>query len=438
MQKNKRYIFRLSLLLSLIFFNINDSFSAEVCPIEETPEYIEKYFENVHRVVENVNNIVSEKYKPPKVSPNTNKSFLKIRVIKNIQWSLNRLFTWEWYEIDLEYTIQWNISEIPKQLKRDVKLLKRESNNLKLAKPEWAQITVTWTQICEWVENCNFKSTDNFKAITVIELLKKSTNKLKNIIKNQANDYNFRDENTKVFLLNPEQLLEEYSKESIKKCSLSESDNWEKWFFLTIIERIKNINLLNENWKNAMADWKEAINLLLWTSDSEKYKQKEREVLAKELQRQWIGWDSAGAIMSNLEAYNNSKSWEFPFIQWKQWFFNSLQLQINEFEEALENKFPWYKNWTAESKEIAAKDIPKEIRKLKTTQEIYIDINSQYNKLKWLTIIEDTNADQLLNRMIDVHISLSEMINTTNKTCAISVSVCNSQKRWEWDCGQCF
>jgi len=438
MHKIQKNIFKTFILLSLILININDTFSAAKCSIEETPEYIEKYIENVHKVVKNVNKLVLKKYEPTKIPKGSSKSFLKLRVIQNIQWSLNGLYTWEWYETDLEYIIQWNINEIPKQLKRDVGLLEKESKNLKLAKPEWADIELTWFEICKWVQNCNFNPSAKFKAISVIQLLKKSTNKLKTIIKGQANDYNFKDTETKVYLMNPDQLLEEYSKENIKQCNLSKSASWEKWFFITIIERIKKINLLNNYWKDWMAEWKEAVDLLLWTANDSKYKQKERELLAKELQKQWIWWDSASAIISNLDAYNNSKSWEFPFLKWKQWFFNSLQLEIDEFEEALENKFPWYKNWNPESKAIAAKDIPAEIKKLKKIENDNIDINSVYNKLKSLSITENIANDQLINRMIDIHVSISKMINTTNKTCAISVKVCNSQKRWQWNCGQCY
>jgi len=415
------------LVILLIFININSIYAASECPIEETPEYIEKYLESVHKAVSNVNKIVSNKCsKEPELCSKN-----KFKIISNIQWSLNRLFTWKWYETDIEYTVQWNINEIPKQLKRDVNILQREASNLKLANVSWAKIDIKWNEICEWIDNCNFNQNTTFSAIDVILKLKQSTNQIKNIIKNQANDYNFKDE-IKIYFINPEQLLQEYSKESIKICNLSESPSWEKWFFASIIERIKKINFLNKNSRNAMTDWKESYELLLGIST--KQKEIERMVLARELQKQWIWWNNASTILSNLDAYNNSKKWEFPFLKWKAWFFNSLQLQINEFEEALENKFPWYKNWNPTNKEISAVEIPKEIKKLKNIQKIEININSEYNKLKSLSLTEEINSDDLINKLIHIHISVSSMVNILNKTYRISQKVCNSQKQWQWNC----
>jgi len=433
MHNNKKYILNTLIILSLIFLNTNDTFSAEICPFQETPKYIENYLINVHKIVENTNKIVKEKDK----SKNTWSRISKeLRTISIIQGSLNKLFTWEWYEIDIEYTVQGGISEIPQQLKRDVDLLQKEATNIKLAKPSWWRIEVTWAEICKWVTNCNFISTDTFEAIEVIRLLKSSTNKIKEIIKNQANDYSFTSDE-KIYLINPEQLLNTYSKENIKKCNLSESDNWEKWFFATILDWIKRITDLNNYSKNWMKDWKQAISLLYWNADSLEYRNKEREVLARELQRQWVWWNNASTILSNLDAYNNSKNWDFPFMQWKQGFFNSLQLQLDEFDQALENSFPWYLNWNPSSNIIATKDISNEIKKLKKIKLKTININSEYNRLKSLSITEEINADKLLNKMIDMHISISTMINLLNKTCPISVKVCNSQKRWQWSCGQC-
>lgn len=435
MKKYTINIFKSLVILVLILWNTSFVVAAQICPIEETPEYIKEYLINVHKVVSNVNALVSERYTPPEQT--TKKSSLQIKTIKNIQGSLNRLFTWKWFELDYEYSTQENSWEIPKQLKRDINLLKNEATNLRLAKPEWAEIEVTWAEICKWVENCDFNPITHYEALKVIEKLKISTDTLKYILKNQATDYNFTD-NSKVYLINPYQLLEEYSKENIKKCNLSETDSWEKWFFLTIVNRVKNIDLLNDHSRDGMADWKEAIDLLRSKSESSEYKQKEREVLARELEKQWIGWDSASVIMSNLDAYNNSEDGEFPFLWWEQWFFNSLKIQIDEFEETLEKKFPWYKSWEPTSNIVSVKNISNEITKLKEIKRTEIDINSQYNKLKSLALTEDTSNDIFINRMIDAHLSISEMINSLNKTCKISLKVCNSQKKWEWDCGECY
>ncbi len=421
-------------LVVFILLNTTNVKAIENCKIEETPQYINSYIENIHKVVNNVNTIVSKKNKSN--SSNLSNSLLRLNTIRNITWSMNRLFTWDWYELDFEYSTQESIWEIPKQLKRDINILKNEYKNLKLANPEWSNIIISTKEICKWINNCNFNMNSDYNALLVIENLKRSTNNIIKILINQAVDYRISN-HWKIYFINYDQLIKDYSKLNIKKCNLSSNDSWEKWFFATIIEKIKNIDLLNKNSKDSIKDWKEAVNLLWWTSDNIKSKQKNKELLTKGLEKQWIWGQSTQAITSNSNGYETTK-WKDSFLKDKQWFFDSIQLHINYFDEAIEKKFPWYKKWNPSWENISTQDIESEINKLKKNQKKEINLNSQYSKLRSLSVKENTSNDILINKMINIHISISEMINTLNKTCEISVKVCNSQKRWQWDCGQCY
>jgi hypothetical protein len=40
--------------------------------------------------------------------------------------------------------------------------------------------------------------------------------------------------------------------------------------------------------------------------------------------------------------------------------------------------------------------------------------------------------------MVKMHLNISEWINIFNKTCEISVKVCNEQVKDKWDCGKCY
>ena len=429
MKKINKFL-NFSIIFVLIFFNINTIFAWENCPIENNSSYLNNYLNNVHKVVQNVNNVVNKnKDKIPK----NNWIFWKIQTIRNISWSFNRLFSWRWYETELEYTILEQTKEIPKQLKTDIKILKKEAKSIRLANPNWENIEISLEEICSWIDNCNFSPYKQYTAITVIEELKRSTNNYIYFIQNQINAFKIKDsKNQNILFVNKKDLEKIYSKENIKACSFSEDKNWKKWFFATIIERINNISFINDTYKDWAKSWIEAIDLLY--SFNTNQNKIEKQLLAKELQRQWIWWESASAIIWNLEAFNSS----WTILWWKAWFFNSMQLQLNDFEEALEKKFPWYKKWNPQNNIIPTASIEKEITKLKNIKKTEINIFSDYEKLKNLALEENTNNDILLNRMIDMHLSISRMINILNKTCPIAVKVCNDQKRWLWDCGQCY
>jgi len=181
-----------------------------------------------------------------------------------------------------------------------------------------------------------------------------------------------------------------------------------------------------------MNDWEEAINLISWSNNELTVRKKEREVLARELNKQWIWWDSASTIMWNLEAYNNSWTWKITLLWWKKWFINSIQKQVDDFKETIDYQFK------KENKEVIPFNyVSFKKENLKNDEEILNWVNSLYKQLKNLSLEDNNEEDILIDRIINMHLSLSESINTLNKTCKVSIKTCNEQKRWEWDCGQC-
>ncbi len=443
MKKNLRHILSYLVLLILLIYNIN-FVSAETlweCKVESTPEYISEYIKNVRKVISNVNNNVK------KQAPKHKWWVEKNKYVGKIYWGLNSLFSWNSNELNFEYSIQENTWEIPYQVKRDIKILKRESENLRLADVKATDVYIKYEDICKGIDEkiCNFDKLNNISdserkndltALQVLTILKNSTNKIKDFITNQATDINLEPEN--ILVLFPpedlESLKNDYSKINIQTCNKAESPSWKNWFFWEIIQSFNRISLLSNKSKNSRNEWKEAVDLLWWSASDLKYRQKEREVLAKELNKQWIWWDWASAIMWNLEAYNNS----WTLLGWKYWFLNSIKEQINEFNETIKLDFltsnsDWWTKWYKSTKDILDK-----IWKINEEEDVLISINSEYQKLKEISLNDDNSDDTLINRMINIHLRLTEWINIMNKSCEVSVKVCNSQKRWEWDCGQCY
>ncbi len=435
-----KYYKKISIYFLLIVLNtmFNTNFAFASCSIDNTPEYISKYIKNLRKVVSNTNKASIEKSKQEKESifgkQNTN-SYNKV------YWALNSLFSWKWYSLNFEYSIWENTKEIPKEVKRDIKMLEEEKDKLNkyyqsFAKKSLSQIEINKDEVCKWIENqdeiCKKHIKNKQKSINVLLKASRWINNLILHIKNNAINKSINWESS-YFLLTKwdiELIKNDYSKKNLESCNRKGGENWDKGFFRTIIDSIKKISLLWKESEKNTKNWEEAIDLLWWDKQDSDYREKERSLLQKELAKQGIWWDSSSTIMGNLEAYN--ENWELLWA--KQWFLDSIQEQINEFEKTLEEQ----REAIAKKWWIKAAEFEKKVWVVKSAQQIKIDINSNYIKLKELSLKDDKANDTLTNRMIKMHLNLSEGINTLTKTCKISVKVCQSQKKGQWDCGKCY
>ena len=433
------------ILVLVIFSSTNFVFSAKNtsgCKIESTPEYITKYIKNIRKVISNVNKTaISKKKERDEKNKNILNGKSNNKNYSKAYWAINSMFTWKWYELNFEYSVWENTKEIPNQLKRDIRILTREKDNLvrfyeKFAKKSLSDEVISNEEACKGIDNseevCNIYMNSSDNAINILTKLQKSLNNLILQIKNNSVGKNFKKSND-YFLLNKNEtnnnLKRDYWEKSLESCNKSEWNNSEKGFLKTIIDAIKNISLTWKKGSENTNDWQKAIELLWWSFDNKEYAKKERELLKWELQKQWIWWDWASAVMWNLDAYN--KNWE---ILWgKDWFLNSLQSQINGFEEIIK-----IERKKSVNRNLSVKDFDSKIWNIRESEKIKIEINSKYLILKKLAEQDDNTNKTLINRMIKMHLNISEWINTLNKSCEISVKVCREQKKWEWDCGQCY
>ena len=427
MKKTLNRIFSSSIILVLILSNTNFIYADSwwECKIEETPKYIEEYIENVRKVVANVNSSLSKNNNWSNVS--------RIDYINSIYWNLNSHFSWLWFELDSEYSVQENEQEIPDQIKRDIKILKDENEKLKLTNLSSINTQIPYDEICNGVSNdiCIFNEHYWEKSLAILSKLKNSTKKLEKLLQNQATDIDLKDKDGIILFSkeNFDSLYVDYSKTSLQNCSKIEDTKWNKWFFWQVIEAINNIGWLAEKSTKAISLWKESISTLWWNSDDIQNKNRQRESLAESLKKQGIGWDWSTAIIQNNETYNS----DWTLLSWDFWFLNSIKNQINAFDETIKSQFPDLSSDTHK----ATKEILNKIWKVRDEEKEILTINSEYLNLKNISLNDDISNDTYINRLINIHLSLSEIINTLNKTCEIALIVCNSQKKWEWDCWSC-
>jgi hypothetical protein len=441
MYKNLKKIISLIIVLaissntSFVFAEVN---SNNKCEIDNTPKYIIEYIKDLRKVVSNISSRSVEKRieKQNSFWKTNNRSYDKV------YWTLNSLFTWKWYSSNFEYSIWENTNEIPNQAKRDIKILEKEKDNLNkyyqnFAKKDLSQVMLTKGEICEWLddEKCGKHFNKERKSIDILLKASRSINSLLFIIKNNATNGNIWQWKN-YFLLKDEDIesiKKDYSVESLQACNKLENPEGKDWFFKTAIDAIKKISLTWEKSEGILNQWDEAYKLLLWNTQDEKEKKRERQLLSQELQKQGIGWDWASAILWNLDYYN--KNWNRKWLKDQyQSYINLVGDESREFNETIKG----LQKQISENKWISAKDFESKLLSIRWTEQVKISINLLYGKLKESSLQDDNINETLINRMVKMHINISEWINTLNKTCKVSVRVCNSQKKGQWDCGKCY
>ena len=432
--KKTRYILMIIFLLFLISKNTNTA-SASQCRIDSTPSYILDYIKDTRKIISNMQNTATEK------KSKQEKSIIweeNTRNFNKIYWLYNSMFSWWTYNLSFSYYM-WGIKkEIPKQLKRDIAILEKESDNISKKITEFSRkgiidIKLTKDEICKDIKNSSQRC-ENINDSSSIEILKKllkSTDSIIWYMKNNAVDKEYYQEEA-YFLLWEETLLNiktDYSKTSIEECN--KSDWEEKWFFSTIRERIEQISITWKNNEKSIQEWRNAINLLWWDASEEEYRKLEAKLLASELAKQWISGDRAKTIMWNLEAYNKNGS----ILWWEEWFLNSLKKQADELNQVLEEMNKKIdRSWKTS---ISVKDFDSKTFVIKKTEDIKISINSIYGILKEASLENDETVWNLKGQMEKMHVNLSQWINSLVDTCQISVKVCESQKKWLTPCWKC-
>lgn len=349
----------------------------------------------------------------------------------------NEIFNFDSYYSYFNYFAVFPIkNEIPIEIKRDYNILLNEWNWIKsyletVLKTWKSEIKVS--DPCKWINNCNIEKDST--AWFIIWKLIANNDAILDLYRNTV-IWEIYKNPTEITLVNNNFFLEiekHYSITSYSKCS---EEEW--WFFHRIYTEW--IQLINENiklWKDWIKKWQEAIDLLLWNdTTNEKYVELEKRLLKEELWKQWIYWDSQTNMLNALDRYN---------IEW--WFSENNNFIVNTFNNTrikLEKKLKEFKEeviWDFFEKKweenINITNILDAQKNSINTNEIKESIDRVYLEMMSLEWISEMNTTNVRNRIINVHIDLSNSINTLELTCPKAVQVCNEQDHWRWNCWKC-
>lgn len=417
---------------SLLSTNIVFAESNSSCPIRwNSAKVLNDYIKNVRQLVTNINNQLWES------QPSDSKLD---KTLADMSRMFYQAVNWDGYFLDFDYYVITPIFDsIPSFVHRDLAILDSETDGLRkyltnLAKSWYADISLDGEKICKWVKNCDFSNASAANILwKVINNNINISNTFKEIVTSEKEKYST---DAIILPINKtdfiNELVKNYWQNAIAQCDNEEDQFWKK-----IKELRDKILLNNKQWADGIKKWQEAWKLLVWAVNWETDRDLERNILAKELQRQWLSTNQKKILLDNLDEFNDNNfyslennfvtnSFESIVDAWreiKDWFKEATKWLFSEenTEEINKNASVWL--WTFQT----------QTENNLTTESIKSRLDILYNKQKNFTAIEDYQANSIISEIIQIHQSL----NNTAFKCELAVTVCESQWAWKWNCWTC-
>lgn len=439
-------------IIIFIFFIFLNNVEAS-CKIESWPSpLLKKYFENINKLLDNI----ASEAKTIRNEKRIDETAEKYR--GKFLWILNEITNIDYIKDEINFIgIYWKYQEIPKEFRRDYNLLKSKDSMIdEIWNFIWKNALLdekVKNDICKWVSNCNLKGEngENLELWEIIKTLKNNQERIKNIfIKTTIWSVDFdkeqiwnvapkADENEefKIILTESNFLLEMqnyYSPKEMWECSR------ESWLFERFLTQTKNI-FQNEKWaKEWIKKWKEAWEQVTWllTSSTRNYEAIEKDLLKKELARQWVWAHSQEVLLKNLDKFNqNWLSFDTNFLTWTFMSLeNSIKNEYNKIKNEIYTDFleNYKKNKT---EELTIKESLKVIWNSNDIKDITKKIITLYQENEKFAGKSENNSDNLKRNIIEIHKEIYQAINKLNDTCKLAVKICNQQDTWNGDCWDC-
>ena len=457
---------KIKILITIILVTIPSyTFAASACLIKDkSADVLLEYIKNNRNIVKNVTKSIikwtNSRNKEKNEDENKEKSFLENQYDKTKE-NLNRdyeenknsineatamfngLFNFSGYYSYFNFFVTHQLfNEVPYEVMRDYKIIDNENKWLKeyLRKinSKWSHSIIA-NNPCEWIEEkCDFKSDKSEKIIIwLIENNEKILDLYRTtIIWGDKTFWSFMLVDNNSFRL---EIKKHYSKSSISKCN----EDW--WFFEKIYTSIKEINLINKEWKEWIQKWKDSWQLLIWNKPDEEWKIAKRE-LKKFLSNQWVSLENQEIALNNLEKYNS---------EWLSLNNNFLTNTLSTIKDKIENRMS---SWSEEiaiefltksKKELAEENSRlekaknqnisiNEVKKITDNSKISIELKEKISELYESEIpyasVWDTTTESTRARIIETHLNIDESINILENTIKFSEWICKSPDKWSWKC----
>ena len=456
----KKILYKLIFLIIICNFTTYNSFAEWTCESwckikNWTPEVISEYISNNRKIIKNLSKNLWDKSKQYNIP--TSWSFAWKNVSKNSSVSTwmwlriyNSLFNWKettsWFKYFLS-NIDW---DVPTPISRDLRLIDNQNRTLNYFLSRVIKSGQSWNKIepkkaCKWVEDwwkCEKLIWNNIEI--AIKNLIDNNNTINLILRKELGFMWFSSivwssSYDELFAV-PENFKQEvknnYNKQTYKSCAEC------KWWSIDRIKKsIKKITLNDKAWKKWIDEWENAWNLLLWINDDKNKKNNilERNLLAEELAKQWISTSNWDAVLNDLK----ETQWnDFGMSIWN----NPITNSFENFVEAISRPFKskqvtvlteaiWNINDALPGKDIFDFEGIKYSEVNLSDDWLIADrIKKTIAKNKAIITKQNKSTDKLQWRIIQLHINLSQTINTLEKIIPKTEKICNDQDSWNGKC----
>ena len=424
MKKNIKSILKIAIFI-IYFTSINISFAETkwTCQIKNwQPDIIKNYLKDLRKVA---SKIITESNK----TNNNSKSLAQSK--SEMLWLYNAFTSWNNYSVEWDFwLIEPIFNNVPREFYRDTKVLSNEINRLdnimsRLTKKWVLKNKIKSENICNWINNCHLNNTSWDALIQLIT----STRNVKEIIQrawaNQKNNVNLC---KNILFIDKNSCLQIYKiyKNAKQECQDNKTER-----------KIKNISSnfkLSDKW---IKQWKDAWALLIWEDTSlEKYNQLEKQLLQKELNRQWVNSEQAEQILKNLDDYNNNGWYSLtnnPISNIAKTINNAIDPETkDELGNFIDSIAEVFKDKT--KKEVPISKLIELTKKNQKKSISKFDINKIYKEQLPLAQMEDLDSSKIVWKIIKMNNSIWVSINTLERTIPLSKKVCNAQWQWDWIC----
>lgn len=414
------------LIILVLFITINLTYAEDdcsLCTIKDAPaDVLQKFIENQRTVISRITN--KAKWKKDTLS------------LEDIETKFNQsmidIINFDGYFDDFAYISLELFTSVPSEIRRDKLKIENELTNLqnyieRSIKRRYSWVNVSKDDICEWIDNCTL----SWSVLGVLTELAKNNSNILSLYENSILGQNTVKE--KLIIVPDtfyEELIKHYNKNTLMSCSTCK---W--WFFEQIAEKVKSIsNNMKYTWK-AIRYWKDAWALLIWDITDSELKKLEKDLLVRELARQWLSKSQAQIILNNLDKFYD-KTWWWWFSTENNFITNSitsiistLWKYINSFEDVISHLTEEeLKEW------VNINRIPSEARKKDSTEEMYIEMQKIYASLVKEASMQSIVDEKSINKLLMIHTTLSKIISNLEKTVKPAQNVCKDQCAWVWNC----
>lgn len=423
----KKYIFTfMCIIISMSIHDITFWWCSE-CKIKDwPPEVLTNYISNLKKVRTNISKtLLEQENEKAKLKKDYDATKSKVNSF------FNGIIDWDSYYSLFDFYVMYSAkNEYVMEVWRDYNLLENESKwmekYLKYVTSKWLDnFKISKEKVCAEVENCNIE----WNILDVIGELIKNHEAIKEYyrlsIVGKKDMFNKKMQLVEVNFTT--HFWEYYNENTTKNCSLCEWASFDK-----IKQEITKITNRQQNAKDGIKSWQDAIAMLDGTKDKREYERLERDLLKRQLARDGTSTQSSQNALKNLERYN----------QW--WWYslnnNFITNSFDHLKNSVTSQIVWFRDSivqqfrNAGKKSVPSQHFSTNRDDLKITKWVEETIKELYNRELPYAQLIDTSTDNLQWKIIELHYNMAQSINSMNKTKKVSEKVCNSQAQWLWNC----